>query len=144
MVAIAYLTSTLVMALLVVGVVVLVLRGRRWRHYTPQAAYAMDAGGGSPTAGLARIAASANTWTVAYVLLVVGVLAGAFVALTGAVSETGMIAGFGAALLVYVVVGVYAAMRTNGRSSAQAVGASAVTLGFLLILAVSAKLFLGL
>ena len=140
----AFLTSTLVMGLLAVGVVVLVVRGRRWRHYTPRAAYAMDAGGGRPRSRLSRIAGATSTWTIAYFLLVLGVLVGALVTLTGIVSESGLIVGFVAALVVYLVGGVYLAMRGNGRPSAQAAAASAVTLGFLFVLAISVKLALGL
>lgn len=140
----AYLVSTLVMGLLGLGVLVLVVRGRRWRHYTPMAAYSMDAGGGRPKSGLARVAGSTNTWTLAYVLLVVSVLAGAVVALSGVVSETGLIVGFAVALVVYTVAGVYLAMRGNGRPSAQAVAGSAITLGLLTVLGISIKLALGL
>jgi hypothetical protein len=144
MVATAYLARTLVTAVLVAGVFVLILRGRPWRHYTPQTAYSLDAGGGGPQPALSRIANSPNTWTLAYVLLVVGLLAGAVVTLTDVVPESGLIVGILVAVVVYVLVGVYYAIRSNGRSSAQAVGGSLVTLGFLVVLGISLKLILGL
>jgi len=139
-----YLASTLVMGLLAIGVVVLVVRARRWRHYTPTAAYSMDAGGGLPKSGLARVAGATSTWTAAYVLLVLGVLAGAIVALSGVVSETGVIVGLVVGVVVYLVGGVYLAMRGNGRPSAQAAAGSAVTLGLLFVLGIAVKLVLGL
>lgn len=140
----AYLASTLVMGLLAVGVLVLVVRGRRWRHYVPMAAYGLDAGGGHPRSGLSRVAGATSTWTVAYVLLVLGVLVGAIVALSGVVSETGVIVGLVVAILVYLVAGVFFAMRSNGRPTSQAVAGSAITLGLLFVLGISVKLVLGL
>lgn len=140
----AYLASTLVMGLLAVGIVALVVRGRRWRQYTPQAAYGMDAGGGRPASALSKISGATSTWTVAYLLLVLGFLAGAVVTLSGALPGPAVIVGLAAALLVYLVGGVYVAMRGNGRPSAQAAAGSAVVLGLLFVLAISVKLVLGL
>lgn len=140
----AYLASTLVMGLLGVGVVMMVVRGRKWHHYVPQTAYGMDAGEGRPVSGLSRLARETSTWTAAYILLVVGVIGGAVVTLSGAVSGSAMIAVLGVGVAVYLVGGVYFAMRGNGRPSAQAAAGSAVMLGFLFILAISLKLLLGL
>jgi cbb3-type cytochrome oxidase subunit 3 len=140
----AYLAGTLVMGLLGVGVVVLVLRGRRWHHYAPTAAYGMDAGDGRPTSGLSRVANKTSTWTAAYALLVLGFLAGAIITLSGSISGPALIVALVAAIVLYLVGGVYLAMRGNGRPSAQAAAGSAVTLGLLFVLAISAKLVLGL
>lgn len=139
----AYLASTLVMGLLAVGVVVLVVRGRRWQHYTPRAAYAMDAGDGRPRSGLARVAGATGTWTVAYLLLALGFLAGAVVTLSGTLSGSALIVGLMAAIVVYLVGGTYVAMRGNGRPSAQAAAGSAVVLGLLFVLGISVKLVFG-
>lgn len=144
MAELGYLASTLVMGLLALGVVVLVVRGRRWQHYTPQAAYAMDAGGGAPQSGLARVAGATSTWTVAYVVLVLGFLAGAIVTLSGVVTGPALIVGLLAAIVVYLVGGVYLAMRGNGRPSAQAAAGSVVVLGMLFVVGISVKLILGL
>lgn len=140
----AYLASTLVMALLAVGVVVLVLRGRQWHQYTPQAAYGMDAGGGRPRSALSRAVESTNTWTLAYVLLALVFLAGAVVTLSGGVSGSAVIVGLLVVVVAYLAGGVYIAMRGNGRPSAQAAAGSAVVLGGLVVLGISVKLALGL
>lgn len=140
----AYLASTLVMGLLGAGVVVLVLRGRRWYQYTPSAAYNMSAGDGRPTSGVSRIASAPSTWTVAFILLAVGVIGGATVTLSGAVPGPAMIVGLVVAIVVYLIGGVYLAMRGNGRPSAQAAAGSAVTLGLLFVAAITVKLILGL
>ena len=140
----AYLASTLVAGLLVIGVVVLVLRSRGWNQYTPLAAYGMDSGAGRPRGGLSRMASSTNTWTIAYLVTVLAFLVGAIVTLSGAVSGQTIIVALVAAILVYLVAGVYVAMRGNGRPSAQAAAGSAITLGMLFVLAISVKLILGL
>ena len=141
MVNTAYLASTLVMGLLGVGVVVLVLRVRRWQQYTPRVAYDdIDAGGGRPTTGLARMAGQTNTWTVAYVLLVLGFLLGAVVYSSGAVTGMTMIAAVGGLIAVYLVGGIYFAMREHGRPSAQAAAGSAVATGMLSVLAITVTL----
>lgn len=141
---VAYLASTLVMGALGVGVVVLVLRGRRWHHYVPSVAYGLDAGGAAPGSVLSRVAGSTNTWTLVYLVTVLGFLGGALVTLSGAVNEMALIAGLVAVIVVYIVAGVYIAMRGNGRPSSQAAAGSAVTLGFLFVAAITAKLILGL
>ena len=141
MVNTAYLASTLVMGLLVVGVVVLMLRVRRWQQYTPRVAYDdIDAGGSRPATGLARVAGQTNTWTVAYILLTVGFLLGAVVYSSGAVTEMTMLAALAALVAVYLVAGIYFAMREHGRPSAQAAAGSAVATGMLSVLAITVTL----
>ena len=141
MVNTAYLASTLVMGLLVVGVVVLMLRVRRWQHYTPRVAYDdIDAGGSRPATGLARVAGQTNTWTVAYILLTVGFLLGAVVYSSGAVTGMTMLAALAALVAVYLVAGIYFAMREHGRPSAQAAAGSAVATGMLSVLAITVTL----
>jgi hypothetical protein len=139
----AYLASTLAMGLLAVGIVVFVVRGRRWRQYTPRAAYAMDAGGGSPASALSRVAGATNTWTAAYILLVLGLLAGLIITLSDALSGGAVIAALGALLSAYLVGGVYFAMRGNGRPSAQAAAGSAIVLGLLFVFGIGVKLVFG-
>jgi len=137
MVNTGYLASTAVMGLLAVGVVVFMLRARRWEHYTPQVAYDMDGGSGAPATGLARLAGQESTWTVAYVVLVLGFLLGAMVYASGAITGMAMMGALGAIIALYLVAGVYIAMVEHGRTSAEAVAGSAVTTGFLFVLVIT-------
>ena len=140
----AYLASTLLMGLLGVGVVVLVLRGRRWENYRPQAAYGLSAGGGAPPTALSKFAGATSTWTVGFFLLALGFLGAIVVALGADLGGTAVIAGLGVVVVAYVVGGVYLALRGNGRSSSVAAAASAMTLGLLFIAAIALNLILGL
>jgi len=140
----AYLASTLLMGLLGVGVVVLVLRGRRWENYRPQAAYGLSAGGGAPPSALSKVAGATSTWTVAFFLLALGFLAAVMVTVSGAIGGTAVIAGLSAMVVLYIVAGVYVALRGNGRPSSVAAAGSAVTLGLLFIAAITLNLILGL
>jgi|GEM_PF-1075689 len=140
----AYLASTLVMGLLGVGVVVLVLRGRRWENYRPQAAYGLSAGGGAPPSSLSKFAGATSTWTVGFFLLALGLLGAVVVASSGAVDGTVVIAGLAVAVVAFLVVGVYVALRGNGRSSSVAAAGSAMTLGLLFIAIIALNLILGL
>lgn len=140
----AYLVSTLAMALLGVGVVVLVLRGRAWRNYVPQAAYGLSAGAGRPASGLAKVAGSTNTWTVGFILLALGTLGAVVVASSGAVSAVVVVALLGLGVVGVLVAGSYFAVRENGRPRSQATAAAAVVLGLLFIAAIAVNLVLGL
>jgi hypothetical protein len=140
-----YIASTVVMGLLVVGVVALVLRSRRWQQYQPQAAYGqLDAGGSQPQSLFGRFVSTPSVWTVTFFVLALGLLVGATVAVsgTGGGSGLGMIAGLGVVLVGYVVGGVYAVLRQHGRPKAQAVAASVVAFGALFLLAVTVNLLL--
>jgi hypothetical protein len=138
-----YLASTLAMGLLAVGVVVLVLRGRQWYQYVPEAAYGLEYGGGQPRSALSSLVRSDDAWAAAFVLILVGIIGATIVTLEGTVPVMGIVAVLGVAILVFVLAGVYAAMRSNGRPSAQAAAGSVLTFGFLLLLAISVKLVLG-
>jgi len=140
----AYLVSTLMMALLGVGVVVLVLRGRAWRNYVPQAAYGLAAGAGQPRSGLAKVAGSTNTWTVGFLVLAIGVLGAVWVVSSGAVSSTVALGLLGLGVVAYLVVGTYFAIRESGRSTAQATAMAVIILGLLFIAIISVNLVLGL
>jgi hypothetical protein len=140
----AYLASTLLMGLLGVGVVVLVLRGRHWENYRPQAAYGMDAGGGAPPSALSKVAGATGTWTVGFFLLALGFLGAVVVTVSGGIGGTAVIAGLGAAVVLQIVAGVYVALRGNGRPSSIAVAGSVVTLGLLFIAIIALDLILGL
>ena len=140
----AYLVSTLMMALLGVGVVVLVLRGRAWRNYVPQAAYGLAAGAGQPRSGLAKVAGSTNTWTIGFILAMVGVLGAVVVVSSGAVASTVAIALLGLGVVAYLIVGTYFAIRESGRSNAQATAMAVIVLGLLLAAIIALNLVLGL
>lgn len=139
MVNTAYLATTGVMAALAVGVVVLVLRARRWEQYTPRFV-PRGVGGGVPTSGLSRLAGQTGTWTAAYILLVLGFMLGAMVYASGAVSGMAMLGALGGIIALYLVAGVYVAMVEHGRPSAQAAAGSAVATGMLFVLAITVLL----
>lgn len=138
MVSTAYLLSTVVMAVVGAGALALALRTRRWHRYAPRlASRDVEAGGNAQGRGVSRLARSPDTWAVAYILLVLGFMMGAVVYASGAITGMGMIGALGAILAVYLVVGVYVAMRENGRPSAQAAAGSAVATGMLFVVAVT-------
>ncbi|MFB6088114.1 MAG: hypothetical protein ABEJ85_06295 [Haloarculaceae archaeon] len=140
-----YLASTVVMGLLIVGIVVL-MRERPWHRYSPQAAYGqLRAGGDRPTSALHRLAARPGVWTVAFVLLALGLMAGTTVYVSGsgpALSGPVLIAGLAGLVVLYLVGSIYFVLREHGRPTAQAVGASVVTLGVLFVLGIALKLVL--
>ncbi|MFC7193534.1 hypothetical protein ACFQL4_00955 [Halosimplex aquaticum] len=90
MVNTAYLASTVVTALLGVGVVILALRSRPWHHYAPRVSYG-ELAGGRPRGGVAQIAGRTSTWTALYVVLVLGFLAGATGYASGAITGPAVI-----------------------------------------------------
>jgi len=140
-----YLASTLIMGLLIVGVVALALRARRWEHYTPQVAYGdLNAGGGRPRSAIGRVVATPSVWTATYILLAVVFLGGVIVAAGGGVSMAGpaVMGALGAVLAGYVIGGVYVALRQHGRPTAQAVGGAAVALGGLFLIGLTLQLVL--
>lgn len=140
----AYLASTLIMGLVVVGVVLLMLRVRRWESYRPAAAYdTLRAGEGGPESRLSRLAGDTGVWTLSFLLLAFGLTAGGTVYVSGvgsALAGPALFAAFGVMLTVYLLGGVYLAMRARQRSSAVSFGASAITLGLLFLVAVSIQL----
>ncbi|WP_436923192.1 hypothetical protein [Halosimplex amylolyticum] len=141
MVNTAYLASTVVTALLGVGVVALALRSRRWHHYVPLAAYReVGADGSRPTSGLAQIAGRTSTWTALYVVLVLGFMIAPMVYASGAITGPAVIGAVGALVALYLVGGVYVALREHGRPSAQAAAGSAVATGMLFVLAITVLL----
>ncbi|MEF8853060.1 MAG: hypothetical protein V5A44_05785 [Haloarculaceae archaeon] len=140
----AYLVSTLVMALLGVGVVVLVLRGRAWRRYVPQAAYGLSAGTGRPASGLAKVAGSTNTWTAGFILLALVALGAVVVASSGAMGSSVVVAILALGVVAFLVAGTYFAVREHGRPPSQATAAAAIVLGLLFIAVIAVNLVIGL
>ncbi|WP_459194478.1 hypothetical protein [Halosimplex sp. J119] len=139
MVDTAYLVISLVTALLGMGVVVLSLRSRPWHHYAPRLSYRELAAGG-PTSGAAQIAGRTSTWTAAYVVLVLGFLAGAMAYAGGAITGPAVIGAVVALVASFLVVGVYVALREHGRPSAQAAAGSAAATGMLVVLTITVVL----
>ncbi|WP_436929932.1 hypothetical protein [Halosimplex halobium] len=131
-----YLASMVLMGLLGVGVVLFVLRSRRWRHYVPRVAREV-AGGERPPSGLAGLAGRTGTWTVAYVALVLGFMFGAMAYASGAITGPAVIGAVVALVASFLVAGVYFAMRENGRPSAQAAAGGAVATGMLAVVAIT-------
>jgi hypothetical protein len=88
------------------------------------------------------------TWTVLFVVmaLVFSIGTVAFVGGTNvlgigpAIGELILLSGFGAVLVGFLFAGLYAAARNRGLREAQAVGASSIVLGFLLIGAITVLL----
>jgi len=134
-----YLVSMALMGVLGVGVVLFVVRSRPWRHYVPRAAYDV-AGGERPASGLTDLAGRTGTWTAAYVLLVLGFMFGAMAYAGGMITGPAVIGAVVALVAGFLVVGVYVAMRDNGRPSAQAVAGSAVATGLLAVVAITVVL----
>jgi hypothetical protein len=141
-----FLASTLVMGLLVAGVVALMVRGRPWRHYTPQVAYGkLSAGGGVPRSAISRAINTPSVWTAAFLLLVVVIIAGTVAVLGGSgsvITAPVLIGLLGVVIVGNLVGGVFVAMRSNGRPFSQAIAASVVTLGALFLLGLTVRLVL--
>ena len=140
------LVFTLLSGLILLAMVVLVLRLRRWRR---------DPG----TVGAARSADvvfadalhNPTTWTVGFLVLVLVAVAGAL-AMVGAlpvpesaqpIVGTAMLVGLGLVLGGFVFAGVYASVRNRGYGSAPAAGMGSLVLGLLALLVVVTQLFLG-
>lgn len=145
MVTIAYLASTVLMALFMVGVVVALLR------FGEQRGYSVDTEGGSgdtwdtTSRRLSAVAGNQTAWIVGFVVLVLVFGGGVYALLSGTVSvgagATAMVGGALAAVIgLYVLVGAFRMVRDRGRSTAEAVGVSAWMLGVLFVLAIAAKL----
>jgi hypothetical protein len=141
---VTYLASALVMGVSLLGVVFLAARVRRWQNYAPSVAYGdMDAGPGGRQTAFSKFVNAPRTWVAAFVVLALGFMAGTMVYISGlasGIAGTALIGALGAAVVVYLVGGVYYAMRERGRPSAQAAATSAITLGSLFALVILLKL----
>lgn len=149
MVQITYLLSAALMGLFLLAVVVLANRYRT-RSYSIQTRrevereedYLMFAN---------RLVRNPTTWVVAFLVLVVGFVAGA-VAFLGGVSVPepsrqliwlAVAGGLAVLLSLYLGVGLYLSARSRGHKSAQAAGVAVIALGFLFLGAVTVKLLVG-
>ena len=148
MAPLTYVASTVLTGLVVVALVVAVARSREWRA---AAATPGDVrtGGTSPVTTLAAAAQSPLGWTVAFLVLVLGIGGGALAFVTGAIpSAVSQVAGVALVLVAaavlggYLFWGVYHSARYRGIESAQATGTGLWVLGMLLIVAIVVRLIM--
>ncbi|WP_336036601.1 hypothetical protein [Halobacterium yunchengense] len=140
MVSGAFLASTVVMGVLLLGAAVAVARLRRWRQYRPQLRATGSGVAALPgeTGESTGVSADAAAF-VAAVLVAVGAGA-AILADAGPVAVAGVAVGLVAA---YFAWGVYAIARARGLPRAHAVGLSAWLFGVLLVGAIAVELLVG-
>ena len=145
MVELTYIASALLTGLFLAGLVAVLARGRQWRSYT--GGTIGTPAGGDAYAVFAEIARTPLAWTVAFLLLVFLVGAGALAFVTGGL-PSGVSQGAGVAmaavalsvLCVYLFWGVYHSARYRGLKDAQAAAVGLWVFGTLLILAIILQL----
>ena len=131
------------------GVAVIVLRLRQWRHATPETGHASAT---SLEVDLAETLEDPMTWTVGFFLLVLVAVAGALAVVGALPVPEGAQPLVGAVLLLvaaivlggFVFAGTYSSVRGRGYGSAPATGLAALVVGMLALLAVIVNLFLGI
>lgn len=139
------LASTVLMGLLTGAVALFVIRGRKWRRYSPDVS-------GLRVESLRDGEMGAGTMALGFLLLVFVVggaavlLVGGFESLSGLPSPSisagvAIPALLGLLLVAYVVVGAYSTARSHGAGNAQAVMVGLWAFGLLFVLAVAAQLF---
>lgn len=132
MAPVSYLTSAVLMGVLALVVVLAVVLGRNWRHYTVRL--------GRPEGGfLAGVARSPTAWIVIFVGLSLGGIA-ATLAVLGGASPTLFVGGAGVIVLGFLILGVYAMGRSRGHPHAYAVGEAVAALGAVFLLALTGML----
>ncbi|MFB6206553.1 MAG: hypothetical protein ABEJ05_08530 [Haloglomus sp.] len=138
------LASTVLMGVLTAGVVMLLARGRGWRHYTPTD---LPARRDDVTPVIDRPGLMA-TGFIAAVFVVGGavvLLAGGLATIGTAAPSIDMAVAVSAllALLIagYAFAGSYSTARSHGAGNAQALLVGLWALGLLFVLAIAAKLF---
>ena len=121
-----YLLSTALMGVLVLGVALVVARGRSWHDYRPQfLSQTKDVSlGGNPLLLM-----------LAFILLL-GVTVGVTLFAAGGGSVAAFLGVAGALVVGFLATGVYVTARSNGHPHSHAVGEAIVTLGALVLLAV--------
>ena len=130
------------------GVAVIVLRLRSWRHGAAESSLSASP---SFDVELAETLKDPATWTVGFLLLVLVAVVGAL-AMVGAVPlPEGTQPLVGAVLLLvtalvlggFVFAGVYSSVRGRGYGSAPATGLGALVVGILALVVVVVQLFFG-
>jgi hypothetical protein len=140
------LVSTALMALLIAIVVAEVVSSHAWRHYAPRPTI----GGEVPAGGrrepgrrsVSEVVGSQSTWLGLFVLLALALVAAILAILTSGASPAVIAGLFGALVLGYLALGVYATVRSRGNSASRAVLAAAGVLAGLYVLAIGLRLVL--
>ncbi|MFC7027360.1 hypothetical protein ACFQJ5_06755 [Halomicroarcula sp. GCM10025324] len=145
--ATAYLVSTALMGLLVVGVLLWLGRVRGWYQYSPAASGEGWSPGVPPKSTVDRLTGSTSAWLVAFALLVVGFLVGvvAFISApagSGGLAGPAVAVGGGLLLVGYLLFGVYISAKRRGHPSALAAAESATVAGTLFLVAITVRLVL--
>lgn len=138
------LLSTVVMSGLLLAVLALVLRARRWQHPTPSVA-SVDTG------SVARRVNGPLGWSVAFFLgtllvMGLGMLYAAGEPVAGVEPATlglGLAVSLATVLAVATAIAVYGATRSRGLNSAQAAAVSSVFFFTLFLIAIVVQLFVG-
>jgi len=113
-----YLLSTALMGVFVLAVGFLVARGRAWESYTPRL-FGRDSG--------ERLSENPTALTAGFVLLLVVGIGLTLLAAGG--NTVVFLAGAGALVVGFLVLGVYVTAKSNGHPHSHAVGEAIVTLG---------------
>jgi hypothetical protein len=135
MVSYVYLASAGATLALAVIVFVAIDRGRDWHSYRPSISPPQPS-------SMRRLAGDVRTWTLLFAVLVLATTAGILSALQGG-STTAILAVFGVVVLGFVTLGVYGLGRSRGHPHAAAVGEALVTIGLILLVALSGQLLTG-
>lgn len=137
------LLSTVVTGAVLIAVIAVVLRIRRWEHPAPSIA-------ADPGTVTQRINGPLG-WSIAFFLatfLVMGfgMLYAAGESMAGldpATLELGLIASLGAVILVAIIVAVYGTVKSRGLNNAQAAAISSTLFLLLFLAAIVVQLFMG-
>lgn len=150
------LVFTVLSGLVLLGMVALVLRLRRWRRGPAELRRTSTPPRGASTPSTADVELAAllrdpTTWTVGFLLLVLVAVAGSL-AMVGAVPVPesaqplvgAVLLGVSAIVLAgFVFAGVYASVRGRGYGSAPAFGLGSLAVGLLAMVVVVVQLFFG-
>jgi len=137
-----YLVSAALMVLLLLAVVGGVV-GRNWKAYTPKL--------GRKRSVWSELAGDETVWTLAFVVLALGVGAGATLYVSGDSYSTSLVTlggavvgiALGLAFVFYLFYGTYAATKAHGYQRAAAVMAGSWILGLLIVIVITLNLLTG-
>jgi hypothetical protein len=118
------------MGVLVLGVALVVARGRAWHEYRPQFVRKENVSVGDDPALLTVI-----------FLLLIGLTLGTTLFVVGGGNVAIFLAVVGALVVGFLGLGVYATARSNGHPHSHAVGEAVVTLGAVLLVVIVGWLF---
>jgi hypothetical protein len=127
-----YIASTVVMALLGVGVFYAAVHGRPWKRYAPRA---------GPAGGSRGVASDTRTWIALFVGLSLAAVVGIVGILqSGADSTILIVGGAGAIIVAFLAIGTYSAARSRGHPYSLAIGETLGVLGAVVLLAMVVNL----